>query len=92
MAEGSFGPQAFISVECPQTQPRREVTFYGHGIILKLSAYINMTVSPMHKIVLLKTCFLENVCLLSEKKTKQLLTVLKPRIIFNFIKSHQECF
>lgn len=55
VAEGTFGPEAFISVECPQIQPRREVTFYDHGIILKLSAYINMA---MHNTMLLKICFL----------------------------------
>lgn len=93
VAEESFGPQAFISVECPQVQPRREVTIYSHGIIFKLAADINMTESSMQNTVLLKTCFLKNVQLENAyvyylKKPKQLLTVLKPRMIFNFIKSH----
>lgn len=61
MAKGNFGLQAFISVEYPQIQPRKEATFYSHGIILKFSAYINMAMSPMHIIMLLKTCFLRDV-------------------------------
>lgn len=52
-----------------------------------------MTESPMQNTVLLKTRFLKNVHLENAyvyylKKPKQLLTVLKARMILNVIKSH----